>query len=89
MDMTSNRPTQLGPQKGGSPTALTLIVGHQFLQAAEGAPGRDVETPIVQRADLVMFHRVPVLGVVVSHGQRVAPCVGQRETTLHEHPDSL
>ena len=61
----------------------------QLVQAGKSDAGRDVEAAFVQVTDLVMFHRVPVLGVVVSHGQRVAPCVGQRETTQREHPDSL
>lgn len=59
---------------------LTLVVGHQLLQGVESAPWGDVEAPAVQGPDLVMLHRVPVLGVVVSHGQRVAPWKGGRET---------
>lgn len=55
--------------------ALTLIVGHQLLQGAEGGPRGDVEAPVVQGADLVVLHCVPVLGVVVPYGQRVAPCI--------------
>lgn len=54
-------------------------MGHQLLQGVEGVPWGDVEAPIVQGPDLIMFHCIPVLGVIVSHGQRVAPCIGQRD----------
>lgn len=46
----------------------------QLLQGAEGDAGRDVESPVVQRADLIMFDRVAGVGVVVPDGQRVAAC---------------
>lgn len=59
---------------------LTFVVGHHFLQGAKGAPWGDIEAPIIQGPDLIMLHCIPMLGVVVSHGQRVAPCVGQRKT---------
>lgn len=59
---------------------LTLVVGHQLLQGAEGVSWGDVEAPVVQGPDLIMFHCIPMLGVVVSYRQRVAPCIGQRET---------
>lgn len=59
---------------------LTLVVGHQLLQGAEGASWGNVEAPVVQGPDLIMFHCIPLLGVVVPHGQRVAPYIGQRET---------
>lgn len=58
---------------------LTLVVGHKFLQAAEGAPRGDVEASTVQGPDLIMLHRVPVLGVTVSNRQRVTPCISPRE----------
>lgn len=58
---------------------LTLVVEHEFLQAAEGAPWRDVEASTVQRPDLIVLHGVSVLGVKVSNRQRVAPCIGPRE----------
>lgn len=58
---------------------LTLVVGHKFLQAAEGAPRGDVEASTVQGPDLIMLHRVPVLGVIVSNRQRVTPCISPRE----------
>lgn len=70
-------------------SGLTLVVGHELLQGVESVPWGDVEAPVVQGPDLIMFHCIPVLGVVVSHGQRVAPCIGQRDTAQERDLRSL
>lgn len=53
---------------------LTLVMGDQLLQRAEGVAGRDVESSIVQRTDLIMFNCVTILTITVSDRQRVAAC---------------
>lgn len=51
---------------------LTFVVGNQILQGVEGDTWRDVETAIIQCADLIMLHSVSCLRVAVSDRQRVA-----------------
>ena len=50
----------------------------QLLQGAEGDTGRDVETSVVQRTNLIMFNCVTSLDIVVPDRQRVAAC-GRRQ----------
>lgn len=59
--------------------ALTGVVGHELLQAAELRAGGDVEATTVQLADLVVLY-IEALGIVkVRHRQAVGTCrVGQR-----------
>lgn len=46
----------------------------QLLQGAEGVAGRDVESSVVQRTDLIMFYCVTGLDIAVPDRQRVASC---------------
>lgn len=52
----------------------------QLLQGSEGDAGRDVESSIVQRSDLIMFDCVS-MAITVPDRQRVAAC-GETERTL-------
>lgn len=52
-------------------SVLTLVVADQILQGVEGDTWGNIETAIIQRTDLIMFHSVPCL-VAVSDRQRVA-----------------
>jgi len=52
-------------------TLLTFVVDDQILQGVEGVAWRNIETAIIQRADLIMLHSVSCL-VAVSDRQRVA-----------------
>lgn len=60
---------------------LTLVMAHQLLQGSEGDAGRDVESSIVQRSDLIMFNCVSRMSIAVPDGQRVAAC-GEIERTV-------
>lgn len=47
-------------------------MGDQLLQGGEGVARRDVESSVVQRTYLVVFDRVPGLGIAIPHRQGVA-----------------
>lgn len=51
---------------------LTLVVGNQILQGVEGDTWGDIETAIIQCADLIMLAGVSRLRVAVFDRQRVA-----------------
>lgn len=62
---------------------LTFVMDDQLLQGGEGVAWGDVESSVVQRADLIMFHCVTGW-ITVPDRQGVAAC-GKRERQQYSY----